>query len=609
MTPATVYRSRAPPVPVVRKSVFTYLFEDQYMNEGALPAKPAYIDASTGQTLTREQVKTYSLKFAWGLRNRLSLRRGDTVMLMSPNSLSWPLALFGCVAAGLKISFAGCSATPRELSWQYLDSKPRVILVASHLVPVVKDMFALIGEESKGERDPRIWVIDDLGDYVSPPPQTSTSKSNLATNANDCVELVRGGKLERAERFDGDAAEETVYICYSSGTTGKPKGVETTHKNVCTVLPMTQALWKGCETSHDVYLAVLPAYHMFGLAMQLHYPLRRGKPVVMMNQGFSSEAFCQAVQTYRITSLLLVPPILLTLSEYPDLEKYDLGSLTNIASGAAPLSLALANKFLDQLKKQGANVILIQGCGSTETTCPCQIVAPENAFSKFGSVGELLPNIEARIMVELSPTATSTATASVDGSLFRDANDGEEGEMWLKGPTITKGYLNNPQANASTFTRDGWFRTGDVLRRDPDGYYYIMDRKKEMLKYKGHQIAPAELESVLMENPEVGDVGVIGIMDVYSGNELPRAYVRPANADILKSPTLKKAFELRLAKWFEGHVSNYKFLRGGVIAIPDVPKSATGKILRKELREWAKAEQRKDREIQGRVDRSEAAKL
>ena len=179
------------------------------------------------------------------------------------------------------------------------------------------------------------------------------------------------------------------------------------------------------------------------------------------------------------------------LTRFPELDKYDLSSITNVSSGAAPLSIALATKFLNRLRARGANPVLLQGCGSTETTCPCQIVRPEESVQKFGSVGALLSNIEARLVVE-----------GPDG-VFRDADEEQEGEMWLKGPTITKvctsvvfhpsqrlimeclqGYLNNPQANASTFTKDGWFCTGDILRRDEDGYYYIMDRKKEMLKYK-----------------------------------------------------------------------------------------------------------------------------
>ncbi|KIJ98514.1 hypothetical protein K443DRAFT_103820 [Laccaria amethystina LaAM-08-1] len=599
-----IYKSLIPTVPVIRQSIFTFLFEHGYY---AWPSSfPALVNATDGRTITRGQLKDHALRLAWGLRNdlrlpstpastsdttsRLScsthLARGDTVMIMSPNTLSWPVALFGCVAAGLRITFAGCTTTARELSWQWMDSKARCIILAPHLVQVAKDMFKLVGV-SGDEADRRIWILED---------ETMLSSNHRTLTGNYLGTLLHGGMLSGEELFSGRDADETVYICYSSGTT-------TSHKNVASVLGMTNAVWRGCETDSDVYLAVLPVYHMFGmlcnssvsafvpttsssgLAMLLHYPLMRGRPLVMLNEGFEPDRFCKAIEDYKVTTLMLVPPILLTLSTHAAVDKYDLRTLTNVASGAAPLSLALANKFLGRLKSRGVNVYLLQGCGSTETTCPAQIVAPEDSARKFGSVGQLLPNIEARIMHE-ADGLTSEAI---------DVEEGHPGELWLRGPTITKGYLNNPSANESSFTVDGWFKTGDILRRDQDGYFYIVDRKKEMIKYKGYQVAPAELEAILMENTEVADVGVIGIMNNYSGDELPRAYVTPSNPAVLALAESKRAFEMRIKHWIEGQVSQYKYLRGGVVAVNDVPKSPTGKILRKDLREWARIEQERSR--------------
>ncbi|TFK33289.1 AMP binding protein [Crucibulum laeve] len=569
-----VYKASIPDIPVIRHSIFTYLFN--IIDHPA--SSPAFVDAKDGQMITRGEVKDRALRLAWGLRQRVllpgvtdpklstNLERGDTLMILSPNTLSWPMTLFGCVAAGLRLTFASSSATARELSWQWSDSLARAVIVHPPLVQVVKDMFKLIGV-SDAEAAQRIWVVDQIWKEDAP----------KLLGCNWLGDLVGNETLEQEELFDGDLAEETVYICYSSGTTGRPKGVETTHKNVATVLSATQAYWKQVETDKDVLLGLMPVYHMFGLAMHMHYPLFANRPLVMMNDGFEAETFCKTVQQYKITTVMLVPPIMLTLSTHPAIDQYDMSSITNIASGAAPLSAALANKVLDRLKARGANVVLLQGCGSTETTCPAQMVAPFDSVKKFGSVGTLLPNVQARLVDDDE----------------RDVAEGVAGEMWLKGPTITKGYLNNPTANASSFSPDGWFKTGDVLRRDQDGYYYIVDRKKELIKYKAYQVAPAELEAILLEHPEVADVGVIGIMDAYTGDELPRAYVEPVDPLILQSSTAKHSFEKRVQQWIVGQVAHYKRLRGGVVALESIPKSGTGKILRKDLRELAKVEAKK----------------
>ncbi|KAF8998854.1 acyl-CoA synthetase [Cyathus striatus] len=574
-----IYKSSVPPAPVVQESIYSYLFNTTNVYP---PTDPAFVDAADGTTITRGALKDLTLRLAYGLRQHVllpctsnlpqltNLARGDMIMIMSPNSMSWPIALFGCVAAGLRITMASSSSTARELLWQWQSSNARTILVAPTLVPVVRDMLRLAGfcEE---EANRRIWVMDKLWDPIAP----------KLSDHNWLGDLLNHGILSEEEKFNGRDSDEPVYICYSSGTTGRPKGVETTHKNIATVLGATKVLWSQVEKETDVYMGLLPVYHMFGLAITMHYPFFSGKPLVMVNSGFEPASFCKAIEEYRITTLMLVPPLILILSTHSAVDEYDLRSVTNISSGGASLSTVVASKLLTRLRAKGSQAVILQGqwCGSTETTCPAQMVAPVKADQKLGSVGELMPNIEARL-VEDSPDA-------------RDVEEGQAGEMWLRGPTIMRGYLNNPDANASTFTQDGWFKTGDILRRDDDGYYYIVDRKKEMIKYKGYQVAPAELEALLLENPEVADVGVIGIKDEYSGDELPRAYVAPVEQVILKHPLEKNSFEKRVQKWVEGQVSHYKYLRGGVVAIESIPKSATGKILRKDLRELANVEAKK----------------
>ncbi|EKM79749.1 hypothetical protein AGABI1DRAFT_119847 [Agaricus bisporus var. burnettii JB137-S8] len=561
-----IYRSSLPTTAVVRESIFTYLMETRYHLYD--PDDVAFVDADSEISISRRKLKTLALKLGYGLRNNLllspmngssktssPLARGDTVMIFSPNTMSWPTVVFGCLAAGLRMTFASSALTPRELSWQWLDSKACVVFVYPDLVQVVKAMFKLVNVSEK-EADRRIWIMDKLWDENLP-------KGDYATE-QWLGQLLHKGELSAEEKFDGDRADETAYICYSSGTT-------TTHKNVCTVMGMVKRMWEPVESDRDVHLGMMPFYHIFGLVMHLNVPFMGGQPVVCMFQGFDAESFCRNVERFKVTLLMLAPPIILTLSLYPKLDHYRMTSLKAIASAAAPLSLVVAERLLERLANQGVDVKLIQGCGSTETTCPTHMVPFPDHKRKFGSVGQLLPNLEMRLVDDDE----------------NDVEDGRAGEMWVRGPTIMRGYLNNPAANAADFASGRWYKTGDIMRRDGDGYYYVVDRKKEMIKYK--VIAPAELEDVLLENNQITDVGVIGIIDEYDKNELPRAYVVPTDLSILESPGKKAMFEKSVEAWIRGQVAYYKYLRGGVVAVPAIPKSASGKILRKDLREWAKA--------------------
>ncbi|KXN81855.1 Putative acyl-coenzyme A synthetase [Leucoagaricus sp. SymC.cos] len=579
LTEPRIYRSSLPLTPVVEESIFTYLMETRYKRYDA--SGPAFVDADSEITITRAKLKRLALKLGYGLRNHVylpsvsnphsltKLARGDTVMILSSNTMSWPAAVFGCLAAGLKATFAGCSLTPRELSWQWTDSKARVVFVAPDLISVALDMFRLIGISEKEARQ-RIWVMDQLWDENLP--------RGVYKSENWMGILLNQGTLSAEEKFDGELANETAYICYSSGTTGRPKGVETTHKNVCTVMEMCKMVWDHVQTEKDVQLGLMPFYHIFGLVMHLNYPFMAGQSCILMLRGFDAEGVCLNVERYGVTTIMLAPPIILTLSLHPGLDDHNMATLKCIASAAAALSPVVAERLLGRLVKQGADVTLIQGCGATETTCPTQMVLPPDHKKKFGSIGQLLPNLELRLVDD-------------DGS---DVEEGEAGEVWVRGPTIMRGYLNNPKATADSFAPGQWYKSGDIMRRDGDGYYYIVDRKKEMIKYKGYQVAPAELEAILLENPLIADVGVIGIINEPDKNELPRvqsrAYVTPSDLRILNSLERKQAFEKSIDEWMRGQVAYYKYLRGGVVAVPEIPKSPSGKILRKDLREWAKEE-------------------
>ncbi|KAG9107916.1 hypothetical protein FRC07_008563 [Ceratobasidium sp. 392] len=379
--------------------------------------------------------------------------------------------------------------------------------------------------------------------------------------------------MKEEEKFDGNMANETVYLCYSSGTTGLSKGVETTHHNLNVVLTCARAAWPAMYPRRDVLLGILPFYHMYGAMKLLLYPFTLGVPVVI-SPSFDPESFCSNIEKYRITYALIVPPVLVVLASHPAVDKFDLSSLRILFSAAAPLGKELITRVQGRLRTREANIVVPQAYGLTETS-PTICVLPEGrADEKVGSVGELLPNMEVRLVGE-------------DGT---DVREGEPGELWLRGESVMKGYLNNTAATVNSITPDGWFKSGDIVTRDKDGFYTIGDRSKELIKYKGFQVPPADLEAVLLTHPDIVDAGVIGVYSERQGTELPRAYVvHRAGLKSLSAPEREK-FAKEVQKWIQGKVAKHKFLRGGVSVLEIIPKSPAGKILRRQLRERAKEE-------------------
>ncbi|GJE91446.1 acyl--CoA ligase [Phanerochaete sordida] len=558
-----IYTSRYPPVPLVHESIFTNLFRTHFAAHP--PDAPAYIDAATGFTLTRADTRDLSLALAYGLRHAFPslggvlLARGDVLMILSPNSIAWPVMMFGGWAAGLRLTLANSSYTPREIAYQWQDSGAKVVLVHPALLPVVLDAFKIIHIDPAEARR-RIVIADwQLGDAPAVP-----------AGFVHMAELLDKGQLSEEEKFPGEQAHETTLLCYSSGTTGKSKGVETTHFNLTTVLDMAAVLWPKLSSQNPRMLGILPFYHAYGAAKLIAFQLHRGIPLIIMEK-FEPVAFCRAIHDYKITQACVVPPVCVILSKHPAVKQFNLTSLEWLFCAAAPLSHQLLLVVKDRLRSVGANVSLTQGWGLTETSPTATLLPAEDDLRKAGSVGLLLPNLEARMVAE-------------DGS---DAREGEPGEIWLRGPTIFKGYLNKPDVTRDSITPEGWFKTGDAGVRDSEGYYSIVDRLKELIKYKGFQVAPAELEGVLIEHPDVADAGVIGVYSEEEATELPRAYVVPVRT---LTSAERASFVAAIDKWVKSKLARHKYLRGGVIVVDAIPKSPAGKILRRELREQAKAE-------------------
>ncbi|KIJ65890.1 hypothetical protein HYDPIDRAFT_109959 [Hydnomerulius pinastri MD-312] len=577
-------------VPLFRRSIFTHLLGTTPASPdliGGFPAtSPAFIEAATGTTISRGALRSYALQLAHSLHNLpaslahpKNASSAPTVLIFSPNSIVWPIMVHGAAAAGFRATLANSAYTSAELAHQYTDAGAHLIFVHPTLVGVVRKMLKSCGC-SEAEIRSRIVLATSTWLNGVPDPEPK-ELSNLTRLEN----LLGRGELASEVSFDGARSNETVYLCYSSGTTGKPKGVETTHYNLTSLNEILRPVWpvsKPCLTPSlpegregyqpDVLFGSLPYYHIYGAIKLLHFPLALGVPAVVV-AGFDPEKFCEAVEKYKASIVFVVPPMLVVFARHDAIEKYNVTSMRVLFSGAAPLGAELVTAVQKRLHNVGAEVTITQAYGLTETSPTVTLLPQEHANTHIGSVGLCLPNLEIRLVRD----AEGEAHTDIEGA----------GEMWVRGPTVMKGYLNNPSATTSSITPDGWFKTGDIAVRDAEGFFTIVDRRKELIKYKGFQVPPAELESVLLQHHELADAAVIGIESKEEATELPRAYIVPSRpvSDQDSAP-----FAIGVQEWVAKRVAAHKRLRGGIILVDRIPKSAAGKILRRELRERASTE-------------------
>ncbi|KAJ8308077.1 hypothetical protein KUTeg_012951 [Tegillarca granosa] len=327
---------------------------------------------------------------------------------------------------------------------------------------------------------------------------------------------------------------DVALLPYSSGTTGLPKGVMLTHHNLVAQLSqLRHHLYLPFTSGYDVSIAPLPMVHIAGLVIGLLNPVAQGATVVTLPR-FEPETYLKAIQDYKGTFSLVAPPVVNFFASHPSVDNYDLSSFHTPYSGAAPLRYGMSE------------------------TSPATHTSPLDGW-KFGSIGKPLPNTESKV---------------VDIGTGKSLGINEHGELWVRGPQVMKGYLNNHKATEEAINSDGWIKTGDIGYYDEDGHYYIIDRLKEIVKYKGYQVAPAYLESVLLAHPDVADSAVIGIPDDVTG-ALPRAFI-VRKRDISED---------KILQYVKDRVAPYKQLRGGVEFVDEIPKLPSGKILRRKLLE------------------------
>ncbi len=362
------------------------------------------------------------------------------------------------------------------------------------------------------------------------------------------------GDPAAAPEVEIDPDNDLAALPYSSGTTGLPKGVMLTHLNLVSNLVQLQDSFEIKQD--DVLVGCLPFFHIYGMTVIMNQGLHAGATIVTMPR-FDLDQFLGLIETHGVTRAYVVPPIALALAKHPAVDGRDLSSLMTVMSGAAPLGAELAERVAERLDCK-----VIQGYGLTETSPVTHVVRPDGE-NKPGTIGPPLANTECRL---------------VDPESGEEVAPGERGELWIRGPQVMRGYLNNDEATAATVDAEGWLHTGDIAVVDDDGFFEIVDRLKELIKYKGFQVAPAELEALMITHPEVADVAVIGVPDEEAG-ELPKAFVVAARDDLDSD---------QLMDWVAGQVSPQKKIRQ-VEVIEEIPKSPSGKILRRVLRDRAPA--------------------
>ncbi|KAL9076836.1 MAG: hypothetical protein Q9161_000821 [Pseudevernia consocians] len=541
-----------PKLDIPSTDLWGFLFE---RNDRQYPDdKIIYKDADTGRAYTYAQVKSTAIEFGKGLKAAWEWRKGDVLALFTPNCIDTPAITWGVHWAGGIVSPANPGYTAEELAFQLKDSGAKALATQKPFLKV-----AVEAATQAGIPEDRIILMGDEKDESRKFKHFSSIR-NLA-----------GTSIYR--RTKAHPKNDLAFLVYSSGTTGHPKGVMLCHENIISNLLMLKAgeggnlSWDGGpDGDGDKTIAFLPFFHIYGLNCLICQSLYSGLTLVVMPK-FDIERFCSIVQYQKITFAYVVPPVVLLLGKHPIIDKYDLSSLRMLNSGAAPLTQELVEAVYKRLK-----VPIKQGYGLSETS-PTTHTQPWELWDKtIGSVGTLLPNQTAKYM---SPEETELPI-------------GETGELWIKGPNVFKGYHNNSEGTKNALTEDGYFKTGDVGHQDKDGNFYITDRVKELIKYKGFQVPPAELEGLLISHPTVNDVAVIGIYNKDQATEVPRAYIVP-KPGVEGSP--KTANDI--VQWLQAKVANHKRLRGGVRFVDEVPKSVSGKILRRLLKLKAQEEEDK----------------
>lgn len=522
-----MFQSPYPSIDVPDQSIYDYLFAS--LAEDDLD-RVALVDPSSGAETTYRALRAQVDAFAGALAAR-GVDTETVVAMLCPNVPAFATVFHGVLRVGAAITTINSLYTAREIESQLRDASATWLVTVSPLLPQ-----AAAAAEAAGIAADHVIVLDG------------------AEGHPDLRSLLSEGRTPPAVSFD--PATHVAVLPYSSGTTGVPKGVMLSHRNLVANVHQCRPIIE--ITPDDRVLAVLPFFHIYGMTVLLNLALRQRATLVTMPR-FDLMEFLRVVQDHRCTFLFIAPPIAVALAKHPAVDDFDLSSVHSVFSGAAPLDGETAETAGRRI---GAR--FFQGYGMSELS-PVSHAIPADSGFPVSSVGVLIPGCDAKLV-----------DPETGAELEEHGDDGltAPGEIWVRGPNVMLGYLNRPDATAETLDADGFLHTGDIGVHHVDGYFTIVDRLKELIKYHGYQIAPAELEALLLSHPAIQDAAVIGVRGD-DGEEIPKAFVVTApDAGLTAEDVMAFVAE---------QVAPHKKVRR-VEFIDVVPKSTSGKILRKDLR-------------------------